>query len=77
MFITLCVLIIAFLIVLIELPKLKQGGTKLIWTFSIVLVFGISLNIAVGLDALIVSPLDAIMYIFQPVSDFLKTTLLK
>lgn len=76
MFITLGIFIISVAIILIELPKLKIGGKKLTWAFSILLVMGTALNIAISLNVLIASPLDAIMYIFQPVSDILKETLL-
>lgn len=76
MFIALGILIISIVIVVIELPKLKKGGTKLIWTFSILLFMGTFLNIAVVFNALIISPLEPIMYIFQPISNLLKETLL-
>ncbi|MFG3433132.1 hypothetical protein D0439_09960 [Lysinibacillus fusiformis] len=76
MFITISILIISIIIVLIELPKLKKGGTKLTWIFSILLLMGTSLNIAISLEASIISPLDPIIYIFQPISDFLKENLL-
>ena len=76
MLISLGIFFISVVIIIIEFPKLKKGGTKLIWTFSILLVMGTSLNIAIGINTLTVSPLDAIIYIFQPISDFLKETLL-
>ena len=76
MFITISILIISIIIVIIELPKLKKGGTKLTWIFSILLLMGTSLNIAISLEASIISPLDPIIYIFQPISDFLKENLL-
>ncbi len=76
MLIPLGICMISMAIIFFELPKLKKGGTKLTWTFSILLVMGTSLNIAISLNAIIISPLEAIMYIFQPVSDFLKETLL-
>ena len=76
MFIALGILVITLVIVLIERPKLKKEGKKLVWTFSIFLVIGTSLNIAISLQTFIPSPLDAIMYIFHPISDFLKEALL-
>ncbi|ATP40272.1 hypothetical protein CSE16_09565 [Solibacillus sp. R5-41] len=76
MLITLGISIVSIAIIFFELPKLKKGSTKLIWTFSILLVMGTSLNIAINLNAINSSPLDPIMYIFQPISDFLKDTLL-
>ncbi|OEC01988.1 hypothetical protein GY31_11500 [Lysinibacillus sphaericus] len=76
MFIALGILAIALAIVLVERPKLKKEGKKLIWTFSILLVIGTSLNIAISYNAIKSSPLDPIMYIFHPISDFLKEALL-
>ncbi len=76
MFITLGIFIISVAIILIELPKLKIGSKKLTWAFSILLVIGTSLNIAISLNVFIVSPLDAIMYIFEPISNFLIESLL-
>jgi len=76
MFITLGILIISIVIVLIELPKLKKGDTKLTWTFLFLLVIGAVLNIAISLNILLISPLDPIIYIFQPISDFLMENLL-
>ncbi|MGE7023722.1 hypothetical protein [Solibacillus cecembensis] len=76
MLITLGIFMISIVIILIELPKLKKGGTKLTLTFSILLIIGTSLNIAIGLNFFIISPLDAIIYFFQPISDFLIETLL-
>ncbi|WP_249660411.1 hypothetical protein VO178_13200 [Lysinibacillus fusiformis] len=76
MLIALGILIISIAVVVIELPKLKKGGSKLTWAFSILLVIGTSLNIAISLNVFIVSPLDAIMYIFEPISNFLIESLL-
>ncbi|MGY3188278.1 hypothetical protein [Lysinibacillus sp. TE18511] len=73
----LVILIITACIIFFELPNLKKGDTKTIWTFSLLLTIGVVLNIAISLKAIQFSPLDIIMYIFHPVSDFLKTTLLK
>ncbi|MGN4126870.1 hypothetical protein ACMGD3_17955 [Lysinibacillus sphaericus] len=77
MFIILGILIISAFIIYVELPSLKKGGAKTIWAFSILLIMGLTLNMAIILNATIISPLDVIIYIFQPISDFLKTTLLK
>lgn len=76
MFITLGILIISIVIVLIELPKLKKGDAKLTWIFLFLLVIGAVLNITISLNVSMISPLDPIIYIFQPISDFLMENLL-
>lgn len=76
MFITLGILIISIVIVLIELPKLKKDDTKSTWIFLFLLVIGAALNIAISLNVSMISPLDPIIYIFQPISDFLMENLL-
>lgn len=76
MFITIGILIISIVIVLIELPKLKKGDAKLTWIFLFLLVIGAVLNIAISLNVSMISPLDPIIYIFQPISDFLMENLL-
>lgn len=76
MFIALGILVISLAIVLVERPKLKKEGKKTSLDISIFLVIGTSLNIAISLQTFIPSPLDAIMYIFHPISDFLKEALL-
>lgn len=76
MFITLGILIMSIVIVLIELPKLKKGDAKLTWIFLFLLVIGAVLNITISLKVSLISPLDPIIYIFQPISDFLMENLL-
>lgn len=76
MFIILGILIISIVIVLIELPKLKKGDAKLTWIFLFLLVIGAVLNITISLKVSLISPLDPIIYIFQPISDFLMENLL-
>lgn len=76
MFIILGILIMSIVIVLIELPKLKKGDAKLTWIFLFLLVIGAVLNITISLKVSLISPLDPIIYIFQPISDFLMENLL-
>lgn len=71
------ILIISAFIIYFEIPSLKKGGTKTIWAFSLLMSIGVALNIAIYFNVSMISPLDVIIYIFQPISDFLKTTLLK
>lgn len=76
MLISLVILMISITIVLIELPKLKKSDAQLTGIFWFLLVLGAALNIAISLNVLIISPLDPIIYIFQPISDFLMENLL-
>ena len=75
--IVLGILIITACIIFFELPSLKKEDAKTIWTFSLLLTIGVALNIGISLKVIHFSPLDVIMYIFHPISDFLKATLLK
>lgn len=76
MLISLVILMISITIVLMELPKLKKGDAQLTGIFLFLLVLGAALNIAISLNVPIISPLDPIIYIFQPISDFLMENLL-
>ncbi|RBW67331.1 hypothetical protein [Bacillus taeanensis] len=51
-------------------PLLKQKQKKELITFSILLLFAISLSIAESLRLPIPNPLDWITTIYQPISDF-------
>lgn len=76
MFITLGILIITALIIYFEMPKLlKNGDRKTIWTFSILLFIGTTLNIGVALNINIPNPLDLIAAIFNPFAEMMKTVL--
>ncbi|WP_332647512.1 hypothetical protein [Lysinibacillus sp. 54212] len=73
MFIALGILIISGVIVYTILPKLiKDGDRKTIWTFSLLLIVGTALNIALSLNVKINNPLDVIIVFFKPISEFLK-----
>ncbi|WP_431028322.1 hypothetical protein [Lysinibacillus sp. LZ02] len=78
MFITLGILIISGFIIYMILPKLlKDGDRKTIWVFSLLLFIGTALNMALSLNVKIPSPLDVIIVIFKPISEFLKVAFLK
>ncbi|QDQ02888.1 hypothetical protein FOH38_21925 [Lysinibacillus fusiformis] len=74
MFITLAILIIAALIAYFVIsPLKKKRETKTIVVFSIFLVVGTALNIALGLDVNVPSPLDLISLIFKPIRELIIT----
>lgn len=78
MFSVLGILIISVVICFSILPKLiREKETKTIWFFSIFMFIGTALNIAVILNIKIPNPLNIIIIIFKPISEFLKMTLLK
>ncbi|WP_221566596.1 hypothetical protein [Alkalihalobacillus sp. TS-13] len=66
------VLLVAILITIIEVPPLwKKRQRKELWVFSVLLVFGIGLSIAVGLDLNVPNPFDWIAVIFKPLTDLM------
>ena len=78
MFSALGILIICVVIMFLIIPKLKrEKETKTIWVFSILMIIGTALNIAIILNVKIPSPLNIIIIILKPISEFLKMTLLK
>ncbi|MGE5474161.1 MAG: hypothetical protein ACM3UU_08080 [Ignavibacteriales bacterium] len=46
-----------------------------LWSFSIILVLGITLSILKCLDVEITNPSDWIAWVYSPVSDFLRQVL--
>ncbi|MGE7926633.1 hypothetical protein [Lysinibacillus xylanilyticus] len=72
MIMTIFILIISVVIAFVFIPKLKKNKeTKTIVIFSIFLLIGAALNIAVSLRVKIPSPLDLITYIFSPIKDLI------
>ncbi|MFC4078401.1 hypothetical protein [Salinithrix halophila] len=66
------IFVVVAAILYIEVPKLKQQGMKKgLWLFSILLLFGTGLNIAYGLDLDIPNPLDGVVLIYKPLSDWI------
>jgi hypothetical protein len=62
------VLAVSIFIVIYEVPLLMKKPVKDICVFFILLLVGISLNIANGLHIKIPNPLDWITFIFEPLS---------
>jgi hypothetical protein len=66
------ILVVAVAIAIIELPSLlKNNLKKEIWVFSILLVFGLGLNIAESLSVDIPNPMDWIAIVYKPFSDLI------
>lgn len=66
------ILLVAILIILYEVPRMRKNKmNKELWVFSILLGIGISLNIAHSLDVKLPNPLDLITVIYKPVSDMI------
>lgn len=66
------ILIITFMIFLFEMPKLKkqQNYTKDLFAFLGLLSIGCILSIFQSIDVPIPNPLDGIVFIYKPISDF-------
>lgn len=66
------ILIISAVIAFAFIPTLKKNKeTKTIVIFSIFLLLGTALNIAILLKVKIPSPLDLITYIISPIKDYI------
>lgn len=69
MWIVFGILAVAIVIAFIDAPYLlKQGLKKELWTFSILLLFGTGLSIAEGLQVEIPNPMDALAFIYKPLT---------
>jgi len=72
MIMTIFILIITAITAFAFIPTLKKNKeTKTIIIFSIFLLLGTALNIAILLKIKIPSPLDLITYIFSPIKDYI------
>ncbi|MFJ3389522.1 MULTISPECIES: hypothetical protein [unclassified Lysinibacillus] len=70
MIMTIFILLITAVIAFAFIPKLnKNKETKTIVIFSIFLMLGAALNVAVSLRFKIPSPIDLITFIFSPIKD--------
>lgn len=67
------ILIISSVIVAIDVPPLvRKKRKKELWIFSILLVIGTGLSIALAMDIQIPNPLDFISWIFKPFSELIE-----
>lgn len=72
----LIILIFSSILCFIEIPKmLNEKLYRELWSFSIILVLGITLSILKCLDVEITNPSDWIAWVYSPVSDFLRQVL--
>lgn len=72
MVLAIVILIIAIIVALIFIPKLKkQQDRKAIIVFSFLLLIGTALNMGIALKIHIPSPLDLITFIFTPIRDYI------
>ncbi|TQR19007.1 hypothetical protein [Psychrobacillus vulpis] len=76
MLFSIAILLIVTVILLFEIPNLsKKNYTKDIWAFSILLLIGTSLSIALAFQVKIPNPLDMITFVLQPLSDLIMKPL--
>jgi len=60
-------------IALLEAPALwRNRWRKELWMFSLLLLFGTGLSIAISLHAPVPNPLDWITAVYKPISGFLQ-----
>lgn len=78
MFIVIGIMVVAIIIIAIEIPDLRKRKLKKeIWIFSILLSIGVGLCIAQSLKFHIPNPVEGITFVFKPMSDFIRSYLLK
>lgn len=66
------ILFVGALISWLEVPRLwKQKMKRELWTYAILMVFGLGLAIAQNANARIPNPLDWLIVLYRPLSDFL------
>jgi len=66
----------AALIVAIEVPALiRKGYKKELWVFSILLIIGVGLSVALGLRVKLPNPSDWLTAVYRPVSNAIENLL--
>lgn len=72
----LLVLLFSIILSIIEIPKMiKNKLKKELWTFSILLIFGVTVAILKILDIPLLNPFALLEWIYKPVVDLLKPIL--
>lgn len=72
----LAILVFGAVVSYIEVPKmLKEKSYRDLWTFSILLVFGMILGILKSLNVNIPNPSDWVAWVYSPASEALKAFL--
>ncbi|WP_208591131.1 hypothetical protein [Gracilibacillus suaedae] len=76
MWVIIVVFLIGFILILLEVPSIwRREEKKELLVFSILLVIGIGLNVAKELNWNILNPLDVLIFIYKPISDFVMSLL--
>ena len=69
----LAVLVFAIVLSLLEVPKMLQSKSyREFWSFSVLLLFGVTLVILKCLGVPLSTPSDWVAWLFSPVSDLIK-----
>lgn len=68
------ILLVALLLVAIDVPYLIKKKKEL-WVFSLLLLLGTGLSIAMALHVVISNPLDWIAAVYQPLSNWITSAL--
>lgn len=64
------------ILIIVEVPSiLRRKERNELWVFSTLLVIGIGLSIAKGLNWSTLNPLDVLNFIYKPISDFIISLL--
>lgn len=64
------IILVGLIIIVLEVPRLmKDQEKKELFVFITLLVIGVGLSLAKALNAPIPNPLDALKFIYQPISD--------
>lgn len=67
------ILAVTAVIAMLEVPSLwKQKFVKELWVFSILLLIGAGLSLALSMHVTLPSPLDFLTWIYKPISDLFK-----
>lgn len=70
------ILLAILVICIVEVPRLiRKKQRRELWAFSIFLLIGTILNIALALHVRLPNPLDWIMAFYKPVSDLIDSLL--
>ncbi|MFP3389282.1 hypothetical protein [Brevibacillus sp. SIMBA_040] len=70
------IVIVAFLVIMIEVPSLmKKRQRKELWIFSFLLVLGVGISIAHSMHVMLPNPIDWIIQLYRPASEMLDNAL--
>ena len=73
---SIAILIIGSIIAYVEVPPLLEKGLKReVWSFSLLLLFGVTIYIIKAFDVMIPSPLKIIETIYHPIYTIISSLL--